>query len=155
MGSTTLRYNIEENESEFVLMAKEWLDVSEFNSNMEEITKVIDSDLNRKNKKFINSRDVKQEILNKIPGLLNYNHLVMDRYGTEIIENNVLIGYKLNDNEGVIVNKYVNEKGYECNSVVVTEMKNGTFDRKGINLLKWIDIKEGKTGTEEEGFVKK
>ena len=37
----------------------------------------------------------------------------MNNYGEEIIENNKVIGYKINDNEAIEVKKLINESGVE------------------------------------------
>lgn len=74
----------------------------------------------------------------------------MDNYGDKVIENNIIIGYKINEFEGVIVNKYTNTNGEDFNFVYVTDVKDGRLIRRDEKsyILKWKDIKDG------EGFIR-
>jgi hypothetical protein len=74
----------------------------------------------------------------------------MDNYGEEVIENNQVIGFKINDFEGVIVNKYTNTNGEDFNLVYVTDVKDGCLLRREDEsyILKWKDIKY------ENGFIR-
>ena len=73
----------------------------------------------------------------------------MDNYGTKYYENNKLLGYIINKNEGVIVNKYSNDNGEEYNDVTVKSVSNNIIDKNSISFLKWIDIKQN------NGFIRK
>jgi hypothetical protein len=51
----------------------------------------------------------------------------MDNYGEPIIENDIIIGYKINDDIGVTVNSSINTLGNKINNVRVKELKNNQF----------------------------
>jgi len=73
----------------------------------------------------------------------------MNKYGEEIFENNVLIGYKFKENEGVLVKKKINKLEQEYNEVTVLELRDSVFIRNNVNeLIKWTDTKI------ENGFIR-
>ena len=142
------RYGINENECELILMSKEWIKLEGFKGNLSEISKIINEELSKGLEQKNRMNDIIQRRLN-INILNNYNHLLMDKYGEEIIENNTIIGYKINKNEGVSVKRFINKLGQECNEVTIKELIDGKFKKSNINeLIKWCDIKI------DEGFIR-
>jgi len=129
-------------------MRKEWLNIDEFKVNLNNLSKIIEKDLSKGLGKEQRSEDIIQKRLN-INILNNYNHLLMNKYGEEIFENNVLIGYKFKENEGVLVKKKINKLEQEYNEVTVLELKDSVFIRNNVNeLIKWTDTKI------ENGFIR-
>jgi len=149
IGSALIRYKVESSECELVLMYREWLDISEFNSKLEDIADAIDKDLSKElNKKIIfNDNNIQKRIDNFI---YDYNHVFMDNYGKEIRVNNKLIGYKLSDNEGAVVHKIKGENGFTVNLVTVKEIINDKFNLENmdLNIIKWTDTQT------DDGFIR-
>jgi hypothetical protein len=120
------RYGIESSESELVLMYREWLDLSNFNCNLSTVSKTIDDEFSKELNKKCKNTKIKNR-LDKI--LLNsYNSILMNKYGTEILANGKVIGYKLLEDEGVVVNRVVDSQGVESNLVTVKEIINGKLN---------------------------
>lgn len=149
IGSALIRYSVESSECELVLMYREWLDISEFNSKLEDIADTIDKDLSKElNKKIIlNDNNIQKRIDNFIS---DYNHVFMDNYGQEIRVNNKLIGYKLSDNEGAVVQRIKGANGLSVNLVTVKEIINDKFNLENmdLNIIKWTDTQT------DDGFIR-
>jgi len=130
-------------------MYREWLDISEFNSKLEDIADVIDKDLSKQlHKKIIlNDNSIQKRIDNFIS---DYKHVFMDNYGKEIRVNNKLIGYKLSDNKGAVVHKMKGANGLSVNLVTVKEIINDKFNLENMdfNIIKWSDTQT------EDGFIR-
>ncbi len=87
----------------------------------------------------------------RIDNFINkYNNALMDNYGKEIRDNNKLIGYKLSDNEGAVVQRMTGENGLSVNLVTVKEIMNDKFnlDDRDLNIIKWTDTQT------EDGFIR-
>jgi hypothetical protein len=126
------RYNFDTTDSELILMYRKWLDLSNFNCNLDTIAKTIDAEISKEiNKKESNNTIINNRLEKSV--LNSYNSILMNRYGNEIIENGEVIGYKLFEHEGVVVKRVVAEKGVESNIVTVKEIINGKLVVEGEN----------------------
>lgn len=98
------RYGVDSPDSELVLMYREWLDIDEFDTNLDNLAAVIDAELAKDkniNKGSLHAKTVKNVLENSV--INNYKYSLMDNYGEAIIENNKVIGYKLFSLECVVV----------------------------------------------------
>ena len=135
------KYDVNNSNSELVLMNREWLDIKDFNIKNDDfstITNTIDNILSIKK-----SNNIKDElIMNKLStiDIDKYNHIMMDNYGTPIKNNGNTNDFKLNNNQYISVKKGNNDSNY-------ITVKN--FDNNDQNLIQWIDTKS------DFGFIRK
>jgi DNA polymerase type B, organellar and viral len=149
--SAFTRYTLDDSECELVLMYREWLDINEFNKGIEDIAKVIDKDISKEINKTLATNKLINNRLSKI-SINKYNQVLMDKYGTEIIVDNKVIGYKLSSSEGLIVTRNEGVNGLSINFVMVKEIINGKLEdnctNDKSNLVKWTDTKT------DNGFIR-
>ena len=80
INAALAKYGINAADSEILFMYKEWLDLSEFNSNLDKIAKIIDEELEAgiaKNK--IDENNILKRL--EVNLLNNYHSILMDKYG--------------------------------------------------------------------------
>lgn len=124
VNNAILKYKLNAEDAELIIMYREWLKLDEFKGSLADITKAIDDGLSKEEegKKHNSTRVMDNEVkILKTIEELSYKNVLMDRYGEEIpvvIENNgsenavssIDIGYKLSEDEGVLVQKVKNKK---------------------------------------------
>ena len=131
------RYEVNNCNSELVLMNRVWLDINDFKDNdIANITKTVNNSLSKK--KF-NKDDLILKRLSIVEND-NYNHIIMDNYGDFMNSNGLITEYRLNENQ------YIKVKKVQNNMNLIT-VKN--FDNSDNNLIQWSDSKT------DFGFIRK
>ena len=121
-------------------MGRPWLDITDFNIKLTELTNILDKQLETE----IKLPSKNYELGNKAQNLLDYKYkdIFMNDYGEKVLDkNNNLIGYKLNDNRYITIQTYYNENNLLCNKVYVKDFdsKNLTFGLE--TFMTWTDIR--------------
>ena len=131
------RYEVNNCNSELVLMNRVWLDINDFKDNdIANITKTVNNSLSKK--KF-NKDDLILKRLSIVEND-NYNHIIMDNYGEFMNSNGLITEYRLNENQYIKVKK-------DQNNMNLITVKN--FDNSDNNLIQWSDSKT------DFGFIRK
>ena len=139
MIKSLYKYDVNNSNSEFVLMNRVWLELNDFNVKKNEfdtITKTVNNSLSKI--KF-NKEELIMKRLSSVD-IDNYNHIIMDNYGIPINSSSLVNDYRLNENQ------YIKVKKLQNNMNLIT-VKN--FDNSDQNLIKWSDTKK------DFGFIRK
>jgi hypothetical protein len=151
LNSVFTKYTLEVSDCELVLMYREWLDINEFTKGIDDIAKVIDTVISKEVNKTLSTTKLINKRLS-ISSINKYSHALRDNYGTEIIEDNKVIGYKRSSSEGLILNRKEGVNGLSMNFVTVKEIINGKLEdnctEDNSNLIKWTDYKT------DNGFIR-
>jgi len=147
-----LIYNIKDNDIELLIIGRPWLDADDFNVSMSEITRVMDSQI----EKEFTSPETSLRLGNKIYSnkafklhSYEYDTVHMDDYGDPVLDkNNLLIGYKINESEYVTIETGYNENFQIYNKVSVKEYKEVNLTLKDETINSWVDTRT------EKGFVR-
>ena len=97
-------------------MGRPWLDITEFNVKLPEITDIFNKQIETE----ITNPFKESWAENKAQNLFNYKYkdVNMDNYGDKILDKNQnLIGYRLDQSNYVTVETYYNENNLLCNKV--------------------------------------
>ena len=135
-------------------MHRRWLNVNEFTTDLGTVAQTIDNDLakelySKDNRKLAVQRSIENEKVGK------YNGILMDNYGEEILADEILrspndaitdggsvvgngeenikaegnvLGYKIFEDEGIVVKDIVTDAGYKAKLITVREIKDGKLD---------------------------
>lgn len=137
------KYGVEMEECEVIIMHRKWLDLSAFTTDIATISQTIDSTIIKELYK-IETQDLGiQKRLDRW-SIGRYNSIKMGEYGEEIIENGDVIGYKMFNDEAVVVKDIEDENGVKSKLVTVKEIIDGKLVIDGNSnkdLIQWIDTK--------------
>ena len=125
------RYDVNNYNTELILMNRVWLDINDFNVNQDEMSSITNNLNKILSKKKINKEDL---IRNRFANIENdkFNKIIMDNYGTPLSSVGLITDYRLNENQYIKVKK-LNEK---TNFITVKNI-----DNSDQNLITWKDTK--------------
>jgi hypothetical protein len=134
-------YELDSADCELLFMYRQWLDLSDFTTDLATIAQTIDKVIVKQiYKKESQDLTIQKRIESGEIG--SYNSILMDNYGEPIVENGHVVGYKTFKDEGFVVKDVEDENGVKSKLVTVKEIIEGKLVLDDSNdFIKWVDTK--------------
>lgn len=139
---TKLKYNLEEEDGDLIIMGKEWLSDDEFKVSKDELTKLYNDLLKEKPRqvKHRNVYEIKKDLMNYVDYFDKYNKILMNDYGT-------LLGLRYLSSKGEVIidkNSVINCDGrrFYRNGDLILEVVNENVNKE--LKFDWLHHKEVK-----------
>jgi hypothetical protein len=150
-----LKYDLEGIDIHLYLLDRPWLVADDFNTNLSEVTKVLDGLIEREIYSWSKFSDLNNS--DKAVKLKNYKYkdIYMGNYGEKIFnKNKILIGYRINKYESASIETFFNSEYLLCNKILIKDFDEVKLSFKGEALITWVDTRTSTGFTRELGTTK-